>query len=817
MSTHPLIFVLALTPAVSLAQTGAFPIDEKTPPRALAGDVEGHAFDTEALAHVSRPDGLASSLAPATALRRDSDRLYFDVAVDGTIWARGKTYKASFGSAATTYVPFLGSKAPRNFPLGMRVQSVTIGGEPVAFEVDAPAVRTGDTISFERGAFVERYALTPSGIEQSFVFETPLTQGGIVILIGLESELEGHVDVDGFRFANEFGWVHYGHAFVLHDALDATRIESRLVSGGIELVVPAEIVEGAVGSLVIDPLLATGALADTTIDEFAADIAFDATNANWITAFEEVFSATDHDVHVLRHISNGVFSASDYIDSSTSDWRAPAIANNNLDDQYLVVAAVGAAPAREIWGRTVEATISINLSAKFQISENAQSGDKYAPDVGGDPSVNPSADYCVVWEREFLAGVDYDIHTRLVRTDATFPVATILLESSALTIDRNPAISNSNGNAANADQDWNIVWEHEVSATNRNIFGARVHYDGVITAATFTIASSTLDERNPSCTSIVDDTGGTRPWMVAFQIDNGANNWDVRCRTLNGTSIISTLDLSAQFPNQTFDQITPGCDTDRGQFVVVWDERTTPLFFATDIKVASLYSLGGALGVNEGPISVAPGSFTDQRPKVTTATSAGPSVFGFQVQTVGIVYDRDVGAHRDVWVAGYDVPNGGPVTSACSGDGTATACPCANTGSAGHGCATSTNVNGVLLYPSGNALLSQDTFAIVASGMPEGAPSLFFQGTVLSNGGIGTVFGDGLLCVGGTIVRLGVKFTNGGFTSYPGPLDPEISVQGGVPAAGAVRYYQCWLRDAPVFCTVSTFNLTNALRVQWIP
>lgn len=42
-------------------------------------------------------------------------------------------------------------------------------------------------------------------------------------------------------------------------------------------------------------------------------------------------------------------------------------------------------------------------------------------------------------------------------------------------------------------------------------------------------------------------------------------------------------------------------------------------------------------------------------------------------------------------------------------------------------------------------------------------------------------------------------------------------MRGMVPAAGAVRYYQGWYRNAAAFCTASTFNLTNGLRVQWIP
>jgi hypothetical protein len=48
-------------------------------------------------------------------------------------------------------------------------------------------------------------------------------------------------------------------------------------------------------------------------------------------------------------------------------------------------------------------------------------------------------------------------------------------------------------------------------------------------------------------------------------------------------------------------------------------------------------------------------------------------------------------------------------------------------------------------------------------------------------------------------------------------LDTKISVRGAVPTTGAARYYQVWYRNAAVFCSASTFNLTNGLTVVWTP
>jgi hypothetical protein len=54
-----------------------------------------------------------------------------------------------------------------------------------------------------------------------------------------------------------------------------------------------------------------------------------------------------------------------------------------------------------------------------------------------------------------------------------------------------------------------------------------------------------------------------------------------------------------------------------------------------------------------------------------------------------------------------------------------------------------------------------------------------------------------------------------GVASYPQAGDAAISVSGGVPVGGGLRTYQAWYRNAAVFCTAATFNLSNGLAIQW--
>ena len=155
-------------------------------------------------------------------------------------------------------------------------------------------------------------------------------------------------------------------------------------------------------------------------------------------------------------------------------------------------------------------------------------------------------------------------------------------------------------------------------------------------------------------------------------------------------------------------------------------------------------------------------------------------------------------------------------TAYCSGDGSGTACPCGNSGAAGNGCAHSLSASGGNLATSGTPSISADTLSLDGSNMPNSS-ALYFQGTAQVAAGAGAAFGDGLRCVAGSVTRLGTKLNILGASQYPTIGDAAISVKG-MNAAGNVRYYQCWFRNAdPTFCTSATFNLTNGIQLTWTP
>lgn len=155
------------------------------------------------------------------------------------------------------------------------------------------------------------------------------------------------------------------------------------------------------------------------------------------------------------------------------------------------------------------------------------------------------------------------------------------------------------------------------------------------------------------------------------------------------------------------------------------------------------------------------------------------------------------------------------VSQVCDTAGQPTLCPCGNSGAPGNGCANSSAPLGANLSTAGVAGASASTDSLVLTATDVPGPCLFFQGTSWWTGGV--FLGDGVLCAGGSIIRLGVVFPFVGMASYPGGSAPNPIHVAGATSPGDVRTYQAWYRDAAPFCTAGTFNLTQGLSVLWGP
>jgi hypothetical protein len=174
-------------------------------------------------------------------------------------------------------------------------------------------------------------------------------------------------------------------------------------------------------------------------------------------------------------------------------------------------------------------------------------------------------------------------------------------------------------------------------------------------------------------------------------------------------------------------------------------------------------------------------------------------------------------AQIQAWIAdGQPAPLPMTGTPYCFGDGSGTPCPCGNSGDADSGCANSVSWSGGKLVAAGTASLTADRLVLRAWRMPNSS-ALYIQGMERTAGGFGQVFGDGLRCVAGGVIRLATKLNSASASQYPEGADPALSVRGAIPVPGAVRHYQVWYRNAAAYCQPEAFNLTNGVSVTWAP
>ena len=209
----------------------------------------------------ANPRGMPAILPGAPVPVAPTD-VVIDRAADGTLWALGGSWKAAFDGASCRYVPFFGSKAPRNFPLDLAVRAATVGGQPMELAV-SEAAADGRTVRVGRGGLTETYDLAMDRVEQSFVFHALPNRGAVEVEIAVASELRPAPIDGGLRFANEHGHVDYTKAIAVDAAGRRLPLAIAWRGEAIAMTIPAEFVAAAQLPLVLDPVITTSPILAT--------------------------------------------------------------------------------------------------------------------------------------------------------------------------------------------------------------------------------------------------------------------------------------------------------------------------------------------------------------------------------------------------------------------------------------------------------------------------------------------------------------------------------------------------------------------------
>lgn len=609
----------ALLAAGLNAQTNDPPKEDRAVQAALADGKLGRLVDSAARVFVDRPRA-------------------------GQVWVAGTGYKAGFDAGGLTFVTTPGRTIPGQ-RFGARLAGIAIDGH--ALPLGAAKLSASErSVDLDHGPVVESYRLAQEHVEQTFVFAALPHRGAIEITVDVATAPAVRVDEApaSFDFIDGTGnGVRYGRAVAIDGAGRRLDLDTRCADGRIRIAVPASFVATARLPLVVDPII--GAIVQVSTNaqqEREPDVAYDATNNRWVIVWQRDVSPTDSDVWSVELDANLqiVPGSLTPIDISTDCWERPKVANNRAAARHLVVAqrSVGRASPFAIWGRSLDAgthAVSPVLAIADATQPGHAAGDKYSPDVGGDPSGDGNSYFTVVWQRE-TTPLDHDIHAKQVTNEAM----PRLRNAAPTVIDDSPAfeffptISKSNGNGPRATQRWFIGYVRQRQATDWDIHGSTMTWDGLLPPApNFLVEGSADNDHNPTVSSPTDDAGGTRFALYAWErglpgatriqgivFDQGLGGAMPAARS--PSTDLSLLDGAPLIRSPR----EPSADSDGVRFAVAYTET----YSGSDIdtRISTFHHLvgagaTGAIGVSDPRGILGYSTSAEQAPEISSVHSGG--------------------------------------------------------------------------------------------------------------------------------------------------------------------------------------------------
>jgi hypothetical protein len=729
--------------------------------------------------------------------------LQFDVDAEGRHWARGANYKASFGPEGASFVPFTGSHAPRNFPVQFAPASAQQGGAVAA--LGAPVItRTGERIVLDQGAVRSEYVLGLGGVEQLFVFDAPLGSGDLVLDVALETELSARVDGPGWLFENEYGAVSYGGAFVLDARGQKLDIATIHTGEALRFTIPAVFLAGAAWPIAIDPLLTNVTVDTAAIDQLEVDVAYDPTTNQYLVAFAEVFSATDHDIHswLVDTAGNVDAGSGRYFDLSSLNRTRPRVALTDIRRAFLCAYVDGATgSARRIGARPRNADTS-NIGSAFIVDDNSAT-DRLEADICGDAytgSIN-DAHYTVVWRRYWNAG-DSDVIARVVNEDGTFVSGELFVTNFTNVSDDQPSISKCITPGAN---DSIVVWRR-----GSGVHASAISYDGAAVRSEFVLKSTLAPPSNPQVSGLAPTSfpGSADRTFVACWDTDQVTDRDIEAVVASATSNSAAAPVVSGIQNITFmehvdyllDQREPdvACMGDRW---VISQNAVYPGFTDYVIRATTVNIVGTGLGISERFVALT--QTLDETLKPKTASQYESGEVGSNDAFTGWIQQSTLGQPGDV----YGATHAASTTNTCA----AQFVFCFG------------NTNGTFadsrafLWVEGD-FSTTGTKRLHALDVHANAFGYFL--TSLTTSGPVTPPGSaGVLCLGGSIGRYSNFVLNSGAgAAFSLDIDPTVISQptGPVPAlSGQTWFFQAWHRDVPFGGGAATSNFTNAAGVPF--
>lgn len=732
---------------------------------------------------------------PADVLELSSDAdhhavVHFDVDRTGTHWARGRDYKASAGADGFAFIPFLGSDAPRNYPVRFRLVHVARGGEAVDLGANVHVSRRGQRLVLDRQGVEVRYDLTTGSVEQSFALEAPSGTGDLVLSLAVETELVVEPEGGGFRFSNELGGMTYGAATVFDAEGRSASVPATWMGSGIDLNVPADFLDVAAGPIVVDPLMSAFAVDTFSADLTHPDVAYDQVDDKYCVVFQEQFSGNDVDVY-SRFVdgTSGGITGGIYIDSTTDSWERPRIAQNRHSRKFLVVAqneSIFQLNSFDLVGRFRHASGA--LDPQFVLKAAAGGYSCTSPDIGSEAIDISSSYFCIAYNRAYTT--HRDTWAIVFDNDGNYVGSEVPLATSTSRDELRPAVSKSTGTPTGITR-YVIAWTVEDLNSGQSwVEACQLQYNGSVVHGPFQVTT-------PSSTGLIFDaevsTLSSRRHPVTndqyylVTADRGLPSAvDVQVAVCSGTTVHSVDRIERlEHANESVDR--------RGLVVATTPEHFMLGFIENNrVYMTSVQPVVDELGILERRVRSIGAYATDY-----SLCSSTPYEGGIDYPDGLFVWTQTGASNENIFAAYGSVNPHDQVAGVqfCSG------------------VANSTGYRG-FIQAIGDRSRTQPQELLVES-LPLNALGIFIasqtQGFGPNAGG-----GQGTICLGGSIGRFGV-FNTGSNGRAQTIVDPTAIAQpsGTVSAlSGQTWSFQGWHRDS--FGGSATSNFTNGVAITFL-
>ncbi len=560
------------------------------------------------------PGNEAPPLAPAAAVQATGLRYAFGLHAEGTRLVGGGTdYKVELLPGAFQFTPALGQAVETTRSLTWSLRSIE-RENTVWIEADPtvrPALQASRAVWNRARGIEERLEFSPEGVELSYLFpERPAGEGDLVVRGQLETNLQlraGHRADGALEFLEAgVGGLSIGQVFGV-DANGATITGStRLVDGLLELVLPAEFVDAAAYPLLLDPFIGSTKVVGSGYDENFPDVAYDATEDEFLVVWQRSFSSQDIDIRGRRLDGLGNPIGLLLLIETDNDQLGvgPSVGSAGSAGAFLVA-----------WQQSILIFGSYDIRARAVGVGTGALGTPATLNVGnlsansadvGDSSTDGRV--LVAWS-EFGGGIRARVPEVLSNLTLYFGLfgGPGVITVATTTGDVQPAVSKS-GSASSV---WAVVWQRngQTPSDDSQIAARMIRSDSALVSSTVYTGLASRDEATPDV-----DGDGSR-FMVAYARDesSSSNLGDIIAQPLLFDGTTASFGAPAVVHDSPNDNdFLPAIAYTGNAYVVAWqDDSIDPPY---EVRAAVIDALDGEpCGTHFGVPSVGAGQETQPR------------------------------------------------------------------------------------------------------------------------------------------------------------------------------------------------------------